>query len=333
MAYNTVIQQGHFTSDGTDKIIALRSSFDWVEVTNLTNIAGATQWDAVRWYWQRGMDDDDAVVDFHGAASQVVSVSTAAVGFNATTFRGISFIDSSDKTPGVPIAVTAGTNAAVPLYNTGDTGILAVGGIVRIVSTAHDNVNGLDFTVGAVNVDVNFAMDTTMQQAPGVVAGGAGFWRYIAPNVAVYNMFNPRKRVISDITAANPGVVSTMVDHGFTTGQIVRMKIPATGTMVELNDQLVTVTNINAGTFSIGVDTTAYTAFTFPLAVAPAHTPSSVIPVGTDGTATGELENTAFFGLILGTSATAGVASGSPGGTNGDAIKWRAGKSFAADIA
>jgi len=42
--------------------------------------------------------------------------------------------------------------------------------------------------------------------------------------------------------------------------------------------------------------------------------------------------NTAFIGMILGTSSTAGVAAGSPGGSNGDVIKWRAGKSFATHI-
>ena len=39
-------------------------------------------------------------------------------------------------------------------------------------------------------------------------------------------------------------------------------------------------------------------------------------------------QNTGFIGVVLGTSASAAVALGSPGGTTNDVIYWRAGKSF-----
>lgn len=336
MAYDTVIQQGYFSSDGTDKIINLRSDVDWVEVYNLTNIAGSTQWAATKWYWQRGMTDDDALLDFHSTASQIVSASTAAVGYNGATFRGISLIDSTDKTPGAAIAVTAGTNATRPVFDTGDTGRLIEGSIVRIQNTAHANLNGLDFSVDAVTVDTNFRLANTLATAPGLVAGANGTWRYIAPNVAVYNMFNPRKRVVSNITQAAAGVVTTLVDHGLATGQKIRMKVPTVCGMSQLNDQLVTVTRLGTATFSIDVDTTGYTAFNFPLPAIVPFTPAEVVPVGQDlaynNLFDGAQENTGFIGMILGTSDTAGIALGSPGGTAGDAIKWRAGKSFKSDI-
>jgi len=328
MAYDTVIQQGLFTSDGKDKIINLRSDVDWVEVYNLTNIAASTQWAATKFYWQRGMDDDDAIVDFHATASQISSTSTAAVGYNGAVYRGISLVDSSDKTPGVPIVVSAGTNATQPVYSTADTGRLVEGSIVRIQNTAHENLNGMDFTVDTVVADTSFRLANTLVSAPGVIAGGNGSWRYVAPNATVYNMFNPKKRTVVNITQANPGVVTTSVDHGFTTGQVVRMKIDsATGGMVELDNMLVTVTVIDAATFSIGVDTSANTQFLLPGPTLVPFTNSEVIPVGEQAQ-----ENTGFIGMILGTSDTAGIALGSPGGTNGDVIKWRAGKSFKSDI-
>jgi len=335
MAYNTLIQQGYFTSDGTDKIIPLRSDVDWVEVHNLTNIAASTQWDSVTWYWQRGMDNDDSILDFHAAATQVISRSTSAIGFNGVVYRGISLIDSTDKTPGAPIAVTAGTNATQPVYSTGNTGTLATGNIVRIESSAHTNLNGKDFSIDTIVANTSFRLANTLSQAPGAIAGANGYWRYVAPNVTVYNMFNPRKRNIANITAANPGVVTTLVDHGFVTGQMVRMKVPNDSGMSELNDVLVTVTRINASTFSIGVDTSAYTAFdylTIGDLLLGTNRFAEVIPVGVDPTNNTSLddaqENTGFIGIILGTSATAGIAAGSPGGSNGDVIKWRAGKSF-----
>lgn len=336
MADNTIIQQGYFTSDGTDKIIALRSDVDWVEVHNLTNIAASTQWDGVKWYWQREMDDDDSIINFHAAASQVISMSTSAIGFNGATYRGISLIDSSDKTPGAAVAVTAGTNATQPVYDTADTGRLIAGSIVRIQNTDHDGLDGLDFSVDTIVADTSFRLANTLQQAQGVVAGAAGTYRYIAPNMTVYNMFNPKKRVIANITQAAAGVVTTLVDHGYVTGQKVRMNVPAACGMTELNGQLVTVTNIDAATFSIDVATTGYTAFVFPLPAAVPFTPAMVAPVGEDTAYPNSFDdaqkNTAFLGMILGTSGTAGIASGSPGGSNNDVIKWRAGKSFATDI-
>jgi hypothetical protein len=339
MAYNTLIQQGDFTSDGTDKIIALRSDVDWVEVINLTNIAASDQWDGVRWYWQREMTNGDATVEFHATASQIISLSTAAIGFNGATYRGIELIDSTDTfaTPGAAVATTAGTNVTQPVYSTADTGTMVNGSIVRIQNTNHDNLDGLDFTVDTVTDDTSFRLANTLATAPGRIAG-AGTYRLIAPNRTVYDMFYPRKRVIANVTQANPGVVTTLVDHGYVTGQTVRMKVPSGSGMTELNDQLVTVTVVDASTFSIGVDTSGYTAYAFPVYTAVPYTPAQVIPVGETANATyanlldDATLNTAFIGMILGTSATAGIAAGSPGGTNGDVIKWRAGKSFATNI-
>jgi len=63
------------------------------------------------------------------------------------------------------------------------------------------------------------------------------------------------------ITQANPGVVTTAAAHGLSTGNVVTL----TGVlgMVEiLATTRYTITVINATSFSIGVDTTAYTAHT-----------------------------------------------------------------------
>jgi len=328
MAYNTVLQQGYFVSDQTDKIIPLRSDVDWVKVYNLTNIAGATQWAGLEWYWQRGMGQDDALLKYHGAATQVMYESTSVIGFNGAVYRGISLIDSSDKTPGAAIATTASTNATRPITSTNDTGTLAEGAIVRVFND-HTNLCGLDFTVDAVTVNTEFRLRNTLATAPGL-AGGAGTWRFIAPNETVYEMFHPRKRLIANITAANPGVVTTLVNHTFQTGEKLRMKIGTASGMTELDNQVVTITRLGDATFSIGVDTTAYTAFAFPLPADVPFTEAAVIPVGTETLyQVGAVENRGFIGLILGTSDTAGIALASPGGTTGDAIKWMAGKSFA----
>jgi len=282
------------------------------------------------------MTADDAVLKFHSTASQIDSSSTSAIGFNGVTYRGISLIDSSDKTPGAAVAITAGTNATQPVYSTAATGRLVAGSIVRIQNTDQSNLGGLDFTVDAVTVDTEFRLANTLATAPGIVAGAAGTWRLIAPSAAVYDMFKPRNRVIANITAASPAVVTTLVDHQYTTGQKVRMSVPTGCGMVEMNEQLVTVTYLTASTFSVAIDASAFTAFAFPLPAAIPFSPALVTPVGIDTASNTSLEtafeNAGFIGMILGTSGTAAIALGSPGGTTGDVIKWRAGKSFATDV-
>jgi len=334
MADNTIIQQGYFTSDGTDAIISLRSDVDWIEVYNLTNIEGSTQWAGCTWKWYRGMKDDDAFTEFHAAASQATSVSTCSTGYNGATYRGITLFDSSDKTPGAAIAVTAGTDEVQPVYSTADTGKLVDGSIVRLSLTAQVDINGMDFTVDTVNTDTNFRLANALDNIPGIIAGANGYWRYIAPNADIYNMFHPKKRTIVAISQANPGIVTTSVDHLFETGQKVRLNIPSDCGMEQLSGQLVTVTRIDAGTFSIGVDTTGYDPFLFPEYDDAPFTHAEVIPIGEaaeyNHLIDDALENSAFIGLILGTSTDAAIALGSPGGTSGDKIYWRAGKSFSA---
>jgi len=339
MSDNTIIQQGAFTSDGTDKIIPLRSSADWVKVYNLTNISGTTQYAGLTWWWQKEMTSDDSVTEYHAAASQAVSMSTSTIGYNGATYRGISLIDTSNLTLGGEVAVTAGTNVTQPVYSTADTGTMINGSIVRIQNTNHNNLNGLDFSVDTVTADTSFRLANTIATAPGRIAGANGTYRLVAQNATIYETFKPRSRVIANITQANPGVVTTLVDHTYQTGERIRLKVPAGSGMTELNDVLVTVTRVNASTFSIGVDTSGYTAFAFPIYSAVPYTPAQSIPVGETASSTyvnlldDATLNSAFIGIVLGTSATAGVALGSPGGTSGDAIKWVAGKSFATDIA
>jgi len=339
MASNTITQQGFFTSKGTDKFIKLRSDVDWVKVYNVTNIEASTQWAGTTWTWFRGMANDEAITEFHSAASQIASQATVSTGYNGVAYHGITLIDSSVKTPGAAVSLASGTDTTQPLYSTsgapGTLGRVVAGSIVRIQNTTQTNLNGLDFSVDTITPDTSFRLANTLATAPGVIAGALGSYRFVAPNIEVYDMFMPKKRVIAKITAASPGVVTTLVDHSYQTGQKVRIHVPAGSEMIELDGQLVTVTRVDAATFSIGIDTSAYTAFVFPIYTDTPFTAASVIPVGEDTSynylADGALENTAFLGFILQTDpVTAAIALGSAGGTADDIMIWEAGKSFSA---
>lgn len=64
---------------------------------------------------------------------------------------------------------------------------------------------------------------------------------------------------IDGITQANPGVVSTVLNHGYSTGQVVA--INSVVGMTQVNAQQFTITVITETTFSIGVNTSGYTAY------------------------------------------------------------------------
>jgi hypothetical protein len=84
---------------------------------------------------------------------------------------------------------------------------------------------------------------------------------------------------ITAITRANPGVV-TAPFHGLTSGR--EVYFAGIGGMVELNGRIVTITVIDGNQFSIGIDTSAFSAFTAddgPVRVAPPPPPPPPPPV------------------------------------------------------
>ena len=91
-------------------------------------------------------------------------------------------------------------------------------------------------------------------------------------------IYQPAMRIISNITQANPAVVTTTQPHLYITGTIVRIDIPpfgpgntATG-MQQMNAQFGPITVLSPTTFSLPIDSTQFAAFVvgatqFPQAV------------------------------------------------------------------
>lgn len=64
---------------------------------------------------------------------------------------------------------------------------------------------------------------------------------------------------ISNISQANPGEVTTTVNHGYSTND--RVYIAGVTGMTEVNNQIFTITVTGLNTFTIGIDTTAFGAY------------------------------------------------------------------------
>lgn len=97
--------------------------------------------------------------------------------------------------------------------------------------------------------------------------------------------FIPDRTLITDITQANPAVVTCDSDHNITTGQVVRLNIPMAYGMQELNNTLAQVTYLSDTTFSIqkrhvpeniDIDSTTFQAFVN----AGTGTPAAFVSVG-----------------------------------------------------
>ncbi len=274
MAQDTIIQQGRFTSDGTTERLVVRSDVDWIEVRNETAIIQTTADLGAEFYFQRGMTAGRGIVEtkLGAVASDPTSIGQIAAD------AGFTLIDTSANPLSVATAVTAGTDSTTPVYDTSDTRDLASGDVVRLSSlTGQENLAGIDFQVATVNSDTDFAVAYAIATTPGAAAT-AGFWR----KVQFDPIFYPRRRFIANITAAASAVVTCTVDHGLTVGQRVRIIVPAVYGMTEMDALNGTITAQANNSLTIDVDSTAFTAFQFPLPAIVPFSPALVIPFGMD---------------------------------------------------
>lgn len=322
---NTIIQQGRFTSDGTARQLAIRSDVDWMYVYNFTKATTAAGSEGVKYYWQRGLAANDGFVTIRNAGGTADLITTSAT----LTVDGFTLLDTSDQTPGASIAVTSTTNATQPVVATGNTAGLSTGNVVRLIAiTGAPNISGFDFEIDTIVANTSFRMRYALANVPG--AGTTGFYR----KIPFPSIFYPRRRFVINITQAASAVVTTSVQHGYTVGQEVRMIVPAAFGMTQMDGIQATITAVTASTFTLNVDSSAFTAFAFPLAAVVPFTWAQVVPMGEDtSTALSNNQdiladatlNTSIIGMLLG----AGVTS--PAGEAEDVIYWVAGKSFSVD--
>lgn len=307
------IQQGTFTSAGESVFLPIRSGVDWIEVTNLTEAAAQNINHGFYYEWQVPMTQNNGIVYYHPAADHTVAVTTSAT----LAVDGFRLYDSSVTTPQAIQAITSISGANPPRVLAGAPVVATLrdGDVVRIINTTGaQQLGGMDFTITVFD-----ATHFDLINMPAIVAAaGPGSIRVIPFDPIFY----PRHRSITKITQAAQAVITTSVDHGYQVGDALRFTVPAAFGMVEINGLTGNVVAVTAHTFTIDIDTTAFTAFAFPLTGAVPFTPAIVVPFGEDityGTLGDATENTATIGIKL----AAGITG--PAGSNGDVIVWRAG--------
>ncbi len=312
---NTIIQQGSFTSDGTTKLLNIRSDVDWMKVYNLTVADDDTQTTAigVEYYWQRGM-----------AAGRGIEYkkSNAANAAQLTTFLASGGFTLLPAPPTAPITGTTITKADPPVCTAANHGLENGDFVLFTNLTNMPQIALVGFSIGNVTTNTfeltyfntntaNFTAETAFT----VIKGAPFSWR---------GAFN-------NITAVTTGTTTQIQMAGideevnYPVGSVLKFTVPAAYGMVELDGLRgeVLAHNTTTNTYTVDIDSTGFTAFAWPASTAYPVSLPNVTYVGTEATtSTGSVTNLDNIGMALG----AGVDS--PAGSNGDSIYWVAGKSF-----
>ena len=93
-------------------------------------------------------------------------------------------------------------------------------------------------------------------------------------------VYKPAMRLISAISTINPVEITTTIDHGYTSGLIVRVTCPNVDGMSQINKLTGIIAVTGATTFTMPIDATAFDIFAIPGAPG-AHdfTCAQVIPI------------------------------------------------------
>lgn len=92
-------------------------------------------------------------------------------------------------------------------------------------------------------------------------------------------VYQPAMRIITNITQANPAVVTTSFAHNYMNELIVRLNIPNGWGMDQANQLFGDIVVLSPTTFAVNIDTTQFYAFVTPSS--PQQYPQ-VVPFGED---------------------------------------------------
>jgi hypothetical protein len=297
---------GTFTSDGAARQISLPPGYDSFELINITDIgsaAAATPVMRAKTYSSLPAGSAYLNLKTNGAATLAIESMLAAGGAGFTWLS-----DSGDQTPGAAVAVTAITAASPGVVSSASGAV--VGDVMRLTGTTGMlQIAGWDFTVTAVNAGVTQTSQNLIA-AGFAAAATAGFIQVIPFSPRYY----PSSRRITAITAGVTTIIALNVTHGYTVGQVVRIKVPFGYGMTQIDGKLGTITAIGAAiggctnTITVNIDSSAYTAFAFPTsATAATYDIPQVTPVGeaASGVYANLLDdattNQSITGIIIGT--------------------------------
>lgn len=339
----TILTGGSFTSTGVGVNIPLPSSADYFRTWNITQLAAASPTAVVGGEWfgpafGAGASAANSGIRWKKAGSSAIlmdsfSTSTASDGFTYVTSAPIVEAQAANAITAISAAnpaVVTQTNTYsngdfVRIYNT--TGDLTIGGMVFQISS----VSGAGYTLlGLANIAGN-----------GLAAATNGNTRRVSKFAAV----DPERLFITNISQATQAVVSTSIDptNYYVVGMKIHFSVPASFGMTQIDQLTGTILavnavaasgNIGAYNLTVDIDSSAFTAFAFPVSagsptkqlfatLVPAGAATTFNPVTLVQTGYNFNQQPFHTGQFTPYMFLAGGAN-SPAGANADVINWMA---------
>jgi hypothetical protein len=174
MAFDTILEQGRFTSTGVNTTLSFRQSIDWIQVINETARAQATADLGYQYFWQRGMGGVGALTGTIDTKLGTVANDPTVAAMLAAD-AGFRLVDESVQTLTVGPAVITNIAAGPPPRITSAAHGLVTGDIVRLENTVGAvQLDGIDFHVTRIdanNFDLTFfPLAVAIAAAPGATA-------------------------------------------------------------------------------------------------------------------------------------------------------------------
>jgi len=263
----TILDGGSFTSTGAGVKINLPSSADYVKLVNITQMAVAspTVCVASEWYGSKfgaGASAANGGIRWRKSGSSAIlidSFATTAASDGFTYVTSAPVVEAQNAN-----AITAISNASPAVVS--QTNTYADGDILRIYNTT----GMLQYGGMLVQISSSSSSAYTLTgiRASGLTAGTAGFTR----RVSKFSAVEPGFLYVTEITQAASAVVRFSVDptSHYALGMKIRFSVPSSFGMIEINGLTGTVTAVSAANYTLTVDinSTAFTAFAFPLTTA-----------------------------------------------------------------
>jgi hypothetical protein len=267
---------------------------------------------------------------------------------------GITLYDGTKSILNGPAIVGTTIVRATGVFTTATAHGFAVGDTVIVTNnTVIKQIGGMIFTIATVPSATSFT----------VVGGGfllvgsnpnftADETAYVVKKIVVGPLFYPNRVQIDAVTAANPMVVTVNPNHRLTVGQQVRFKVPKAFGMVQLDNLQGVITAVTANTLTFGplnsvggvigagIDSTAFTPFTWPSVTSVPFTFAYLESIGAGPSATpvsyvnlnpynqdfldDATTNEQFQGFNVGTGLLAQATATVIGVNPGDIISWTA---------
>jgi len=270
-----IIEGGSFTSDSTlSKQVALSCAPDLFWIRNRTAWGDDAAETSVESWYRIGMAA--------GAAQTTDQANvTGALSSEAVTSGGFTLIDTSAPPSFASLATTAITGiAGTFVVSMANTGSIAVGDFVRLYSTTGElQIAGYSFQVTAVTANVSITLGYMASSGITFAADAtAGFVKKYIPN-----LMYPRWSYIANITQAAQAVVYFTAKNDYTPGEIISLRVPQEFGMIEANlkpARVLSVTNSSTvSSVTLDLDTSGFSAFTFPTSAVAAAGVSPAVAV------------------------------------------------------